>query len=167
MTATSSFQVGEIRRGDHGKHAGNLHCFAGIDRLDPGMGVRAADDLAVGHVGQLDVGRVDRLAGHLVGAVVANRALAENLITLSCRDKARRCETWHGPLIFMRSVCGDVTAVIQSGRAGQPLSFRQRLQFPRRGLDGLDDLVVARAAAEVVGQVETNVVLRGIRVMVE
>ena len=45
------------------------------------MGVRAADDLAVSHVRQLDVGRVDRLAGHLVGAVVADRTLAENLVT--------------------------------------------------------------------------------------
>src|SRR5271157_5781381 len=55
----------------------------------------------------------------------------------------------------------------EQSRAGQPLSFRQRLQFPRGGLDGLDDLVVARATAEVVGQAEANIVLRRIRVVVE
>ena len=75
-------QVGEVVRGHDGEHAGDLQGLARVDRLDPRMGVRAADDLAVRHVRQLDVGRVDRLAGHLVGPVVPDGAPAEDLVFL-------------------------------------------------------------------------------------
>ena len=50
-----------------------------VDRLDPRMGVRAADDLAVRHVRQLHVGRVDRPAGHLVGPVVPDGRVPSTL----------------------------------------------------------------------------------------
>ena len=75
-------QVGEVVRGHDGEHAGDLRGFAHVDRLDPRMGVRAADDLAVRHVRQLDVGRVDRLAGHLVGPVVPDGTPTEDLVFL-------------------------------------------------------------------------------------
>ena len=73
-------QVGEIGGGDDGEHAGNRQRLSHVDRLDLRMGVGAADDLAMRHVRQLHVGRVDRLAGHLVGTVVPDGARAENLV---------------------------------------------------------------------------------------
>jgi len=44
-------EVGEVVVRDHGEHAGHLEGLAGIDRLDAGVRVRAAEDLAVREVG--------------------------------------------------------------------------------------------------------------------
>jgi hypothetical protein len=43
-------------------------------RHDAGVGVRAAQHLAVQHTGQLDIGAVDRAPRHLVYTIRAQRA---------------------------------------------------------------------------------------------
>ena len=55
---------------------------AGVDADDAGMGVRAAQDLAMQLAGQVDVGTVARFAGDLFEAVVANRPGSNDLVFL-------------------------------------------------------------------------------------
>ena len=79
------------------KTPGIFNASLGVDRLDPGMSVRAADDLAVGHARQMDVGRVNRLAGHLVGPVVPHGAVAKHLVTRLSEIDFAACQTWETP----------------------------------------------------------------------
>ena len=51
---------------------------AGVDAHDARVGVGAAEHLAVEHAGDADIGSVERLAGHLVYAVVADRPRADH-----------------------------------------------------------------------------------------
>jgi hypothetical protein len=68
----------EVLAGDDRLHALQRFGALGVDRDDPGMGVRAAQDLAVQHPGDLVVRAVIGAAGDLVDAVRADRAGADN-----------------------------------------------------------------------------------------
>ena len=56
---------------------GMLARLAGVDRLDAGVGVGAAEHLGVQHAGELHVVGVDGLAGDLAGALDAGDGLAD------------------------------------------------------------------------------------------
>ena len=74
--------VREVRRCYHRENFGVRLRLAGVDGHDIGVGVRAAENLAVQHAGQVHVRAVQRLAGYLVVAVVPNRALADYIVFL-------------------------------------------------------------------------------------
>ena len=65
--------VRQIGGGDDGLDAGQRRGLAGVDAHDAGVGVRAAQDAAVQQAGRGEVGAVERAAGDLVRAVVADR----------------------------------------------------------------------------------------------
>ena len=70
---------GQVRR-RHGRHdAGERIGLAGVDRLDPCVGVGAAQHLAVEQLGGREIGPVLRLAGHLLMAVVAHGPRAHHV----------------------------------------------------------------------------------------
>ena len=62
-------EIVEVVPGDHHLHAGQGAGTGGIDRLQPGVGVGAAQHLAHQHVRQVHVRSEARAAGHLVHAV--------------------------------------------------------------------------------------------------
>ena len=68
---------GKIVAGHHREHAVERFRGAGVDRADAGVGVRAAQHLAVQHAGQVEVGAVVGAAGHLVDTIVAHGARAQ------------------------------------------------------------------------------------------
>ena len=72
--------AGEVGVGDHGEHAGQGTSLGGVDRLDLGVRMRAAEDAPVEHAGQGEVGPVLGRAGDFVNAVVADRAGADDLV---------------------------------------------------------------------------------------
>ena len=72
--------LGEIGGRHHGMDAGQCQRLAGIDAANAGVGVGAAQDLAVQHAGQVDVGGVAGAAHDLVGTVVAHRARADDAV---------------------------------------------------------------------------------------
>src|SRR4029079_16881741 len=65
---------------DHGFDAGYRFSVARIDGHDTRVRVRAAEDRAVQHARQTDVGAVVGTAGHLVDAVVADGPCAHVLV---------------------------------------------------------------------------------------
>ncbi len=73
-------QIRKIGRRDHRTHAGQLFSRRSVDTLDPRVGVRAAQDLAVHRAVQLHVRSVNRPPGHLVRSVVPNRPRADDLV---------------------------------------------------------------------------------------
>jgi hypothetical protein len=72
---------------DDGQDAGKLERLADVDFFDSRVGVRAANDFAVGQVRQRHVGCVDGLAGDLVGPVVADGTLAENRVVFLVEEE--------------------------------------------------------------------------------
>ena len=60
--------------------AGKGEGTAGVDATDAGVGVGAAEDFAVQHAGQVDVGGITGAAHDLVGAVVAYGASADDAV---------------------------------------------------------------------------------------
>ena len=56
-----------------------------IDRFDPGVSVRAAQDLAVKHPGKTVIGAVLGASGDLVNAVMADRTCSDDFEVLRCR----------------------------------------------------------------------------------
>jgi hypothetical protein len=69
------------RRGlsaDHGVHAGHAFGLGDVDFLDPGMGMRAAQDGRVEHVGQRHIRRIDRRAAHPLVGVHPGDGLADD-----------------------------------------------------------------------------------------
>ena len=72
---------GEIGAGDHGVDARPGQSAAGVNAPDAGVGVGAAQDFAVQHPRQMDVGGVTGAAHHLVRAVVAHRAGADHAVS--------------------------------------------------------------------------------------
>ena len=71
---------GEVLRGDRAHNAGKSLGTAGVYGADAGMGVGAAQYLAVQHPGQLDVGAVLGCTSHLVNTVVADWPSADDLV---------------------------------------------------------------------------------------
>ena len=63
---------GEICRGGHSPHPGQGRGFARIDGADTGVGVRAAEQHAVQHAGQLDIGAVSSSARDFVPFIVTD-----------------------------------------------------------------------------------------------
>ena len=72
--------VGEVLGRDHRLHAGQRLGLRGVDRLDDGVGVRAAQHLADQLAGQVEVGAEAGAAGHLVGAVGTIGTRADPLV---------------------------------------------------------------------------------------
>ena len=83
--------AGEVRAGDrradsvHGQRLGQVH------PLDAGVGVGAAQDLAMQHVRKVLVGAELRPAGHLVHPVRAHRTGSQNLIVHGFRHFQPPC----------------------------------------------------------------------------
>ena len=63
---------GEVFEGAHRIHAGQGLGLAGVNGMDAGMGMGAAQDFAVQHAGQVDIGPEFGPAGHLVQTIVAD-----------------------------------------------------------------------------------------------
>ncbi len=74
--------LGQVRRRDNAVYPRQLFSMCGVNRLDPGMGVRASENLAVEHAGQGDVGAIVGLTGHFVRAIVADGAFANYIVFL-------------------------------------------------------------------------------------
>ena len=87
--------VDDLLAGQHGDHARHLLAGGGVDALDLGVGVRAADELRIGHAVQADVVDVAALAGD------------ETLVFLAQR-RGRRCLHSHD-----RSPCRSVVAPLR------------------------------------------------------
>ena len=75
-------RLGEIGGGYHGVDAGHGLGLAGVDALDAGVSVGAAEDLGVEHPRQADVGAILGAASNLVGAVVADGTAADNTVAV-------------------------------------------------------------------------------------
>ena len=57
---------------------GNVGLMKAVKRFDPGVGVRAPQDLAVGHAGEVHVVAVNGPTGDFIDAVVTNRPGADD-----------------------------------------------------------------------------------------
>ena len=84
----------EVGVRDDGLHAVERERLRGVDADDAGVRVRAALDAAVEHAWETHVSAVLGPAGHLVGAIGAHGAGADDLVFLIGRDHAQllRCE---------------------------------------------------------------------------
>ena len=88
--------VGEVIAGDHGLDAGQLLGGRGVDALDARVRMPGAQHLADELVGQIDVGGVAGLAGHLVDGVrpvvrIGADDLEDFLLVLQRGAERRRC----------------------------------------------------------------------------
>ena len=119
--------LGHVLLDVDGEHPGHGVGARGVDLEDPGVGVRAAQDLAVDHPRQPHVVRVLRLARHLLQGVGARQRLADHVV-------GRR------PVVPFHGLAG-------------------------RDHDRVDDLGVARAAAQVAAQVLADILLGWVRVL--
>ena len=72
--------LNDVGAGYDGTDAGNGFSLAGVDGLDAGMRVWTAQDFAVQHPWQVEVGAVAGQSRDLVGSVVANRTGANDFI---------------------------------------------------------------------------------------
>ena len=70
-------EIGQVGRGDHGLHAGQLFRLRRVDLPDRGMGVRASENAPDQLAGHVEVRAVARAAGHLVDAVGTQGACAD------------------------------------------------------------------------------------------
>ena len=70
----------QIFGGDHRLHAGMGGGFGGVDGLDAGVGIRAAENFGVEQSVQLHIRAVLRPPGHLVHAVGTHRALPDDIV---------------------------------------------------------------------------------------
>ena len=77
------FRIGQIITGRHGMHARQRQCGRKVDRLDVGMGVRAAEHHPVQHAGQTNVSAVLRAAGDFIDAIMANGASSNDVVFLA------------------------------------------------------------------------------------
>ena len=133
---------GEVGVGHHGEDAFERLGLRGIYILYVGVGVRAADDVAVEQSRGVVVRAVQRASGNLVGPIVADGTSADHVV----------------------GFCGQHHVSFVVNGSGHGLSL---LHLHRRILDRSDDLVVTGAAAEVVGEPESNLVLGGVGVLLQ
>ena len=70
-------EIGQVGRGDHGLHTGQLLRLRRVDLPDRGMGVRASENAPDQLAGHVEVRAVARAAGHLVDAVGTYGACAD------------------------------------------------------------------------------------------
>ena len=80
MTDLSSGKLTTSRCGDHGFDAWQRFRLRGVDRLDAGVRMRAAQHLAPDHAGHVGVGGKRRASRDLVGAVGPDGTLADPLV---------------------------------------------------------------------------------------
>src|SRR5439155_3408452 len=73
-------EIDDVARGDHGLHARKRFRLRGVDRLDAGVRMRAALDLAPDHAGHIGVGGERRAARDFVHAIGTNGALADPFV---------------------------------------------------------------------------------------
>ena len=71
---------GQIGAGHHAAHTGQRFRGRSVDGLDPRVGVRAAQDFSEEHAAHLEVRAIFGPPRNLVGAVVANRPRADDII---------------------------------------------------------------------------------------
>jgi hypothetical protein len=82
----------------HRIDARQIHCGPGIQGADTGMRVRAAQNLAVQHAGQLDVGAKKGASSGLVSGVVASWAGADDAeLVAVCHIRAHLASSWLSP----------------------------------------------------------------------
>ena len=128
--------------GDDRDNPRQRRCGGGVDRPDPGMCQRAAQQREVQHPRQHDVVEVLPLAADEPVVLPALDAVAE-----ASDDRRLRCVSRHETVSFVGSVV--------------------RAPFIRRPLHGLDDVHVPGAAADVAGDGPPDVVLGGVGLAVE
>jgi hypothetical protein len=91
--------LGEVLAGDDGQHAGHRQRLAGIDLHDPGVGVRAADDVQVQHPGKLDVVDVGPSTADEARVLLALERVAH------AADFGRRARVHHAPPAIFAAAC--------------------------------------------------------------
>ena len=134
----------QLLGGQHRQHARHLQRLGGVDLLDAGVGILRAHEVAEQHAGQLQV--VDVVALALREADVLHPLpLAAHAFEL-------------GFALFAREGCRGHSAASLRG-AGAHLR--------RRVLNGLDDVLVARAPAQVAGDAEADLLLARVGVLLQ
>ena len=73
------FVVGHIFGGEHAQHAGQRLRGRGINAHDARVGPSGEQNFHISHVGQVNVGREERPAGHFVGGINAAQGLTEGV----------------------------------------------------------------------------------------
>ena len=68
----------------YGKHSVHRLGGRGVDALDAGVGVRAANYIAPNQAGDFDITAIDGASRYLVQAIVPDRALAYNFVVGLC-----------------------------------------------------------------------------------
>ncbi|MHC2255353.1 hypothetical protein ACVILK_005045 [Bradyrhizobium embrapense] len=73
--------VDDLLSGQHRDHAGHLHCLGGVDALDLGMCMRAADEVSIAHADHLNVVDVTSLSGDEPAIFLAHDTCANSFNT--------------------------------------------------------------------------------------
>ena len=108
------FLLREIFRRYDGLDPGQRRCLGGIDRADPGVGVRRAQDLANELSRHRQIGGVHRPAGYLRHPIRAYRPRANPL--------EPRHDIVHGDLLRPSTIIRLAPRVARHGRKNKPLS---------------------------------------------
>ena len=124
---------------DHSKHTRQRFGCTGVDAFDQAVGNGAAQDFAVRHVGQTQIGSVFGAPSHLVRAVIARNATA------------------HGTVVAF------LIAFVVGRRCGIEINAFKTLPV----LHGLDDARVGSATTQVAAQGGFHVVVTRSRLLLE
>ena len=140
---------------------------AGVDLQDLRVRVRAAHDVHVHHVGQLHVVDVAALALDEARVFLALHAVAHaaDLVGRGDADLVGGLDPGRGSaggLVGIGASAWRSSSLRRAWSTGLPSSLR-RAQLGGGVLDGLDDLVVARAAAQIAGDAVADLLLRRVR----
>ena len=108
----AGLHLGEILPRHHRLDAGQPLGRRDVDRLDAGMGMRAAQDLADQHAGQEQVGSELGAPRHLVDAVVLDRRGADDLelavaVVAALLQDGGRAGHLASPLISLAAACTE------------------------------------------------------------
>jgi hypothetical protein len=142
--------VGDVGGGDHHMHAGQGFCRRGVDGLDQGMDACRPEDLAVQLAGQVDVVDVARAAAGLVGRIHFWDALADQRVGLD--DAVFLFGDCHGFTPSFRRT-PESSKVFEGMVSFLDPGLRRGDAVPAAaGNHGVDDFLVARAAAQVAFQ---------------
>ncbi len=122
-----------------------------VDRDDPGVRVRAAQDRAVQHAGQVDVVDVVAPAAQEPDVLLARHAAEPDRVAGGAeRYRVVRCRS------HAVAPCSIVSSIVFTA-----------VRVGGRPLDGLHDVVVAGAAAQLPREPVADLLLGGVRVVVE
>src|SRR6202790_325270 len=146
---------GDIFAGEDQIDAGMGLGAGDVDFFDTGVGMRGAEEFAMGHAGKKDIVGVAGLAGDFGAGVDAAAGLADNAQFVGVGGFDGSC-VGSGWRIFLDRHVGF------SALRGCLLLFGD---FEHGGFDGFEDLKIAGAAAEVAGEGFADLVAGGICVL--